>query len=329
MHEINRSNTDTGRMRSLSGGTLRRILLMTSLIVGLAAAGSAFAGVKNADKVGPITFEPTQSYVVGNINGQQGWLKTGAYDVGVASVSSFPAASGYGFGTQALRLSNAVTSGSFGDQTFSPGLATPAGEGSAAAHFSARFMIGTTLATVQPGLVTSVSPDNGSGGRMSYLRFEDRTDGVHVFFDDVTDNGPIGTVATFNEKDIATLSRATAHSIRFEINFKSGPGNDVVKIFIDGKKAITGTTWENYYRYDPEASGNGNQVPTTSKLLFREGGTATATNAGNGFLVDGVTLNSSAGHHQDNGNDGHHDNNDNNGNNGDNGDNGHHNGHGK
>ena len=96
---------------------------------------------------------------------------------------------------------------------------------------------------------------------MSYLRFEDRTDGVHVFFDDVTDNGPIGTVATFNETDIATLSRATAHSIRFEIDFKNGPGNDVVKIFIDGKKAITGTTWENYYRYDPEASGSGNQVP--------------------------------------------------------------------
>ncbi len=43
MHEINRSNTDTGRMRSLSGGTLKRILLMTSLIVGLAAVGSAFA----------------------------------------------------------------------------------------------------------------------------------------------------------------------------------------------------------------------------------------------------------------------------------------------
>ncbi len=120
----------------------------------------------------------------------------------------------------------------------------------------------------------SVSPDNGSGGRMSYLRFEDQADGVHVFFDDVTDNGPLRTVATFNEKDIATLSRATAHSIRFEINFKNGPGNDVVKIFIDGTKTITGTTWENYYRYDPEASGSGNQVPTTSKLLFREGGTA-------------------------------------------------------
>jgi hypothetical protein len=153
---------------------------------------------------------------------------------------------------------------------------------------------------VQPGLHTSVSPDNGTGGRMSYLRFEDQNDGIHVFFDDVTDHGPIGTVATFNETDIATLSRAKAHSIRFAINFKPGPGNDVVKIFIDGKKTITGTTWEDYYRYDPEASGSGNQVPTVSKLLFRESGDATAADAGNGFLVDAVTLKSSAGHSQDN-----------------------------
>ena len=327
MHEINRSKTDAGRMRLLAGGTLKRILLVTGLIVALAAVGSAFAGGPTADKVGPITFEPTQGYVLGTINGQQGWMKSGAYDVAVAGVSSFPAASGYGFGTQALRLSDAVTSGSFGDQAFSPGLSNPAGEGSAAAHFSAHFMIGSTQATLQPGMHMSVSPDNGSGGRMSYLRFEDQADGVHVFFDDVTDNGPLGTVATFNEKDIATLSRATAHSIRFEINFKNGPGNDVVKIFIDGKKTITGTTWEDYYRYDPEASGSGNLVPTTSKLLFRESGTANSADLGKGFLVDGVSLKSSAGHGQDNGKNQHNDKNDKN--NGNNGNNGGHHGHGQ
>jgi hypothetical protein len=125
MHEINRSNTDAGRTRSVTRGTLKRILLLTGLVVALAAVGSAFAGGPKADKVGPITFEPAQGYALGNINGQQGWMKSGAYDVAVAGVSSFPAASGYGFGTQTLRLSNAVASGSFGDQTFSPGLSSP------------------------------------------------------------------------------------------------------------------------------------------------------------------------------------------------------------
>ena len=53
-------------------------------------------------------------------------------------------------------------------------------------------------------LAISVSPDTGHGARMSYLRFEDQADGVHVFFDGATATGD------FVEKDIATLSRASA-----------------------------------------------------------------------------------------------------------------------
>lgn len=136
----------------------------------------------------------------------------------------------------------------------------------------------------------SVSPDDGNGGRMSYLRFEDQADGVHVFFVDVADPGPFPTVAEFRETDIATLSRTRAHSIWFSINFKCGPGNDVVRINIDGRNKITGTTWEDYYRYDPEQVGNGNQVPQVDKLLFRQSGVPSPFNLGNGFLVDGVTL---------------------------------------
>jgi hypothetical protein len=211
----------------------------------------------------------------------------------VASVSSFPAASGYGFDSQALRLSDASTSGSFGDQTFSPTLASAAGESPAQSHFDASFSIGTTLATEQVGLHMSVSPDSGDGSRMSYLRFEDHADGVHVFFDDVTNPGAPTNVSNFSDTDIATLSRASAHSIRFAIDFKAGPGNDVVKIYVDGALKITGTTWENYYRYDAEQTGNGNLVPAVKKLLFRESGVATPANLGFGFLVDGLSLSSS------------------------------------
>jgi hypothetical protein len=298
MHETKPSH-GAARARALTGGTLKRLLFLTSLIVALAAVSGTSAAVANADTVGPITFEPSQGYVPGDINGQQSWMKLGLYDAKVATVATFPAAAGYHFGTQALRLSDAVTSGSFGDQTFSPGLASPAGESPAKPQFDASFQIGTTQATLQSGLHMSVSPDDGNGGRMSYLRFEDQADGVHVFFDDVSDPGPLGTVANFDETDLATLSRTRAHSIRFSIQFKNGPGNDVVKIYIDGKKEINGTTWEDYYRYDPEQLGNGNQVPAVSKLEFRESATASPLNVGNGFLVDGVTLSSST-HHDDN-----------------------------
>lgn len=274
---------------------MRRMFFLTSLIIGLVAFGAAFASSAKADSIAPISFEPT--YAVGDINGQLGWTKTNpAFDAKVATVSAFPAASTYHFDTQALRLSDAVTSGSFGDQTFSPGLTQPAGEASALQHrFSSTFWIGTALTTVQSGLHVSVSPDNGSGARMSYLRFEDQTDGVHVFFDDVINPGPALAESTFVETDIATLSRTRAHSIRFGITFKTGPTNDVVRIYIDGLLAKTGTTWENYYRYDPEATGSGNVVSPVSELLFRVSGDAHPANAGNGFLVDRVSLDSDNG----------------------------------
>jgi hypothetical protein len=83
------------------------------------------------------------------------------------------------------------------------------------------------------------------------------------------------------------------------INFKKGPaggpGNtsDDVKIFIDGKKMISGTTWEDYYRYDNEHQGSGVTPPLVSKMLFRAGGTAVPANGGHGFLIDNLTLTSS------------------------------------
>ena len=277
---------------------MRRMFLLASLILGLAAFTTAFASIASADSsVGTITFEPTQGYALGDINGQQGWTKSNpAFDAKVATVPAFP--DGGNFGTQALRLSDAVTSGSFGDQTFSPGLTQPAGEATGLQHrFSSTFWIGTVLQTEQLGLHMSVSPDNGSGARMSYLRFEDQSTGVHVFFDDVQQPGPCTPAgcANFVETDIATLSRTRVHSIRFGITFKTGAGNDVVRIYIDGALAKTGTTWEDYYRYDPEAAGSGNVVSPISKLLFRESGTAHPANAGNGFLVDRVSLDSDSG----------------------------------
>jgi hypothetical protein len=274
---------------------MRRMFLLTSVIVGLVAFGTAFASSARADSIGPITFEPF-AYHVGDINGQMGWMKTNpAFDVKVADLSGYPAAETYKFGDRSLRLSDVVTSGSFGDQTFTPGLTEAAGESPLKTRFSSTFWIGTALATQQSGLHMSVSPDNGSGARMSYLRFEDMSDGVHVFFDDVTNPGPLGTVSNFSDTDIATLSRTRAHSIRFSITFKSGPGNDVARIYIDGIEETRGTTWENYYRYDPEAAGNGNQVSPVSKLLFREAGDAHPANANKGFLVDRLSLESDNG----------------------------------
>jgi len=247
-----------------------------------AAVCCVFAASAAADTVGPITFEQPD-YTVGGINGQQGWSDTGGFDAAVVSTT----------GGQALRISDAVTSGSFGDQTFSPGLGTRAHEGTSANGFDATFSIGTTSPDVQPGLHLSVSPDDGNGSRMSYLRFEDQPDGIHVFFEDATDPGPAGTEANFSDTDIATLSRGITHTVEFAITLVPGAANDVVKIVIDGTLVHAGTTWEDYYRFDPEQAGNGNVVPGIDKLLFREAGDANTADAGNGFLIDNVSLSSS------------------------------------
>jgi hypothetical protein len=266
---------------------MKRLISLATFTVAALGLLAGFSGAAAAETISPnpITFETGQGYSVGNINGQNSWSKTGAYDANVVSTSR------YGFG-QALQISDATTSGSFGDQTFSPALTQAAGE-SAQTHFDATFQIGTTSDTAQAGSHLSVSPDNGSGGRMSYLRFEDQGDGVHVFFDDVTDSGPFYKMATFNETGIATLDRTTAHTIRFSIDFKPGPANDVVNIYIDNVLKATGTTWEDYYRYDNENQGSPAPVPTTTGLSFLERGTADPSNLGGGFLVDNVSYASS------------------------------------
>src|SRR5438309_1149965 len=99
-----------------------------ALLGATSALALALTGTAAADTIGPITFEPP-AYSTGDINGQQGWQKLNpAFDVAVANVSGFANAAGFGFGTQALRVSDIFTSGTFGDQTYSPSLANDAGE---------------------------------------------------------------------------------------------------------------------------------------------------------------------------------------------------------
>lgn len=62
---------------------------------------------------------------------------------------------------------------------------------------------------------------------------------------ETTDPGPsYYTPAAFAVNDIATLDRSSAHEVKFSIDFKPGPGNDVVKIFIDGVQKAVGNSWE-------------------------------------------------------------------------------------
>lgn len=274
---------------------MKRFIKISALVLtlGLAILSNSHFLTALADSAN-VNFEQA-TYSVGNIDSQDGWSKTGPFDAEVvANTYGFPS-----FGSQSLRISDAVTSGSFGDQLFAKPLTNAVGEtsstdgafssGTKQSHFEAQFDIASTQTTEQSGMHATFSPDRGDGSRMSYLRFEDKSDGIHVFFDDVTG---VTSPVNFNENDIATISRSP-HTIKLTLDAIDGASNDVVKVFIDGNAVWTGTSWENYYRYDTEASAE--QSPRIIKTaLFRVSGTAHAANSGKGFLIDNLSLSSGA-----------------------------------
>ncbi len=273
-------------------------LLVTGIgvAVALPLAAHADSNIQN--------FE-SSTYTVGNINGQDGWTATGSAGLGCAIYDEGVVANTYGypsFNNQTFRISDAVTSGCFGDQAFAKPLTNAVGEvdstngtysaGALQHHFEMQFDIASAVpGAQQPGMHMSVSPDRGDGSRMSYVRFEDGATGLDVFFDDVQ-----GTTnpANFVETQVATgLNRAAPHTVKLTLDTLDGPSNDVVRVWIDGSLKATGTSWENYYRYDSESVAE--QSPRIVKTVeFRESGTANPADAGKGFLIDNLTLLSGA-----------------------------------
>jgi hypothetical protein len=259
---------------------------------GAAIMALAIPSAAMANTYGPETFSDFQ---IGSPAGQSGWtLANPAYDHKI--VENTGAQKGQ-FGDKSLRISNAYTTGAF-DQTYSAPVA-PASDAVADHTFVGEFQYLPVKSTQQQNLKVSVSPTNSTGSRMSYVRLEDQSDGVHVYFDEVRPPAPGSTSAEFIETDIATLNRTKVHTIRIDMKLLLGRNNDQVKVYIDGKSKISGKSWENYYRDDAEQAGNGNIVPVTDRLTFltRSGNLPDGENfgdlRGNGFLFDNVKVGSS------------------------------------
>lgn len=258
--------------------------LIAASIGGCAVASLVFGGLAVANAPGPIDFE-APAYSLGSIHGQNGWSSSGLYDHKVDQSFNVP-----GFGVQSLRISNAVVSGSFGDQTFSPSLAEAAGESGALTggvsnaptrrHFEASWQFASVTRIYEPDLSVVASPDRGDGARMSWVQMADKPAGLEVNFNDYQGNA-------FVQTTIATgLSRAVPHAIRITMDFFDGSANDVVKVYVDGVLAHTGTSWEDYFR-DSQPT---NAVPTVDSVLFRTGGVSAPAALGKGFLIDNLDV---------------------------------------
>lgn len=271
----------------------------------LLAAATLATGIARADTRQSDFESPT--YTAGSIHGQDGWSSAGSAGSGCAAYDHavVPNTYGYaGFGSQSLRISNAVTSGCFGDQTFSRSTVDEAGEsgapndgmsgGTRQNHFEATWEFASTVpGAEQPGASVVASPDRGDGARMSWVQMQDTPEGLAVNFYDFQVPSADLTGECLNGDFIFTpvavgLDRTVPHAIEITMDLLDGPGNDIVKVSVDGILLHVGTSWEDYFR---ECQPPGTR--TVDSILFRTGGAAAPDTLGNGFLIDNLSVSTS------------------------------------
>ncbi len=158
---------------------------------------------------------------------EEGWKFEGAgkYDIGMFS----------NIQGNAVRISNGIMSGSFGDWLFSPALhdaSTETANQEFVTEFDLKSMVPNEL---QPGLQISVAPQSADGARMSFLKFTDTEAGIVVGFSDVMNvQETVNANEEWRNVNIATLDRTQPHHIKLVMNLLDGPHNDVVQVYIDG-----------------------------------------------------------------------------------------------
>jgi hypothetical protein len=288
---------------------LSRRFLSISAAMALAATGLTMAATPAA--FADTNTENFDAFTLGSPDGQSGWQADGSAGAGCATYDHAIVANPgiAGFGTNSLRMSNAVTSGCFGDQTFSNSLVDEAGETGAAndgmsggtrqSHFEAEWQFASTDPSAeQPGLSVVASPDRGDGARMSWIQMTDTPTGLAVNFNDYRDEHVVGGTlgdangCAVNDKFFQTtiasgLDRTAAHTIKVTMDFIAGERNDVVRVWVDSTLVHVDTSWEDYFRYC-----EGNPTRTVDSILFRTAGAAAPATAGNGFLIDNLTITS-------------------------------------
>jgi uncharacterized repeat protein (TIGR01451 family) len=192
-------------------------------------------------------------------------------------------------------MSNACASGEFSYQTYSPQEPLEVGEARLNKVFVAEFAFMSKTRAHQEGLFMSVSPDSGEGSRMSWVGLKDTRDGIQVSVNDTPD---VDGEFVAHPADGPPLSHTSAHRIRFWIKVNPGVDNDLVRISVDGKDlGQCFTTWENYYRTNPEQAPppNENTPATINSLQFRSSVPGPPELAGNGYLFDNVSITPSNG----------------------------------
>ena len=262
----------------------------------------AVPAVAQADTSGTL-FEQPFFTSTSALNGQDGWLNTGGYDAAIVSNSGSAADA---FGQQSLRISNARTSGAFGDQTFSSPLTDGAGEttsvtggqagGERQPHFDTTFrFLSTTPAAEQPGLAVTISPDTGNGGRMSFLRLRTRRRGSRSTSSTCPRRRP--TPGTWTSAKPRSRKRSRARPAqrpaldRFRPRGEQRRGQGLRRRPTPLHRLLVGELLPPRHRERP-----GHPVPVVDQLMLRvSSNPAHPELDGKGFLIDDVSSRSYGG----------------------------------
>lgn len=291
-----------------------RSFMALSVALSLVLTNSTFAYADSKT----ITFE-NPPYVPGSIYLQDGWAGTAGAPIVGADQAIVPNTYGYPtFGGQSWRFSNAYADGSFGNWPYSPSLTNAAGETSAQPsvlsggvrknHFEVQWDFASTVKySEQQGLQLSTAPDRGDGARMSFIKMKDLPSGLAIDFAEYKDKAPYGSTSNpFNGCNDVTsddgfvtttiasgLRRDRPHTIRLTMDFLEGPHNDVVRVWVDDHLRVTGTSWEDYFRWCEETGSS----RTVDSMLFQarigDGSGIAPLTVGKGFLIDNLSYLSS------------------------------------
>jgi hypothetical protein len=266
------------------------------LVAVLAVSVPALAGRGEREFERPLSGTSFHDFTPGISVGHQlqlkeGWSVSGPYDQNIEDFS----------GNRVWRVSNAITSGSFGDQPFAPRpggipnntvtdpdnseplfFAGESSTGAAARGFSSEFSFRSKTGAPQAGLRITVSIDNGSGGRQSFLALVDTGTGIDVQTVDVDKDGNFSLPITIASR----LSYTAWHTIGMKAHFVDGPHNDKVQYFVNDMLVHVGPSWEQFYR-NFQSAQHPQGVPVQT-LLYRISGTGVPATFGNGFYVDNV-----------------------------------------
>lgn len=160
-------------------------------------------------------------------------------------------------------------------------------------EYSAKLDFRSATGTAQMGMVIEVTGACGDDCRHGFVRIIDTGAGFDLRLFDTGDNTGTGSCVNFVPHDAALgLSYTDWHTLEIDVTFVEGfatatpgeQGNDVVEVFVDGTKVLTGTSWETCYAFTGSGEPRG-----IDRLAFSRASEVQSA-AGGGLYFDNVEV---------------------------------------